>query len=84
MQPFFQLIVQLIGEKSRVACKMNDAATEVWLNTGAHVSLLSHKWLESKLPEVKILEVGELLDSCDSLQVSQVTIQRYHYLGGLI
>ena len=32
--------VQLIGEKSRVACKMNDAATEVWLNTGAHVSLL--------------------------------------------
>ena len=44
---------------------MNDVATQVLLDTGSQVSLLSHKWLESSLPGTKILEVGELLDLCD-------------------
>ena len=43
---------------------MNDAATKVSLDTGAQVSLLLHKRLESNLPGAKILEVGELLDHC--------------------
>ena len=61
-------VVQLIGEKCHVVCKTNDVATPVLLDTGAQVSLLSHNWLESNLPEVKILQVGELLDPCDRLQ----------------
>ena len=39
------------------------------LDTGAQVSLISHKWLESNLPGAKILEVGELLDPFDRLRV---------------
>ena len=61
-------VVHLIGEKCQVACKMNDVATQVFLDTGAQVSLLSHKWQESNLPGGKILEVGELLDPCDRLR----------------
>ena len=61
-------VVQLIGEKFDVACKTNDVATQVLLDTVAQASLLSHKWLESNLPGVKILSVGELLDPCDRLQ----------------
>ena len=38
-------VVQLIGENCRVACKMNDVTTQVLLDTGAQVSLVSHKWL---------------------------------------
>ena len=55
-------VVQLIVEKCQVACKINDLATQVLLDTGAQVYLLSHKWLESNLPGAKILEVGELLN----------------------
>ena len=61
--------VQLIGEKCQVACKINDVATQVLLDTGAQMSVLSHKWLGSNLPAAKILEVGELLDPCDRLRV---------------
>ena len=56
-------VVQLIDEKCQVAWKMNDVATQVLLDTGAQVSLLSHKWLESNLPGAKIL------DPCDRLRV---------------
>ena len=62
-------VVQLIGEKCRIACKMNDVVTQVLLDTGAQVPLLSHKLLESILPGAKILEVRELLDPCDKLRV---------------
>ena len=34
-------VVQLIGEKCHVACKMNDVVTQFLLDTGAQVSLLS-------------------------------------------
>ena len=47
---------------------MNDVATQVSLDTGTQVSLLSHKWLESNLPRAKILEVGKLLDQCCRLR----------------
>ena len=62
-------VVQLIGEKYQVACKLSDVVTYFFLDTGAQVFLLSHKWLESNLPRAKILEVGELLDPCDRLLV---------------
>ena len=48
---------------------MNDVATQVLLDTVAEVSLLSRKWMESKVPGTKILEVGKLLDPCVRLQV---------------
>ena len=60
-------VVQLIGEKCQVACKINDVARHVLFDTGAQVSFLSHKWLESNLPGAKILEVGKLLDPCNRL-----------------
>ena len=34
-------VVQLNGEKYQVACNMNDLVTQVLLDTGAQVSLLS-------------------------------------------
>ena len=34
-------VVQLIGEKCHVACKMNDVVTQFLLDTGAQMSLLS-------------------------------------------
>ena len=64
---------------------MNDVATQVLLDTVAEVSLLSHKWMESKVPGTKILEVGKLLDPCDRLQVQWDNhTERYHSLGGSI
>ena len=62
-------LVQLFGEKCQASCKMNALATHVLLDTGAQVSLLSHKRLESNLPGARILEVGELLDPCDRLRI---------------
>ena len=62
-------VVQLIGEKCQVACKINDVARQVLFDTGAQVSLLSHKWLKSNLPGATILEVGKLLDPCNRLWV---------------
>ena len=35
---------------------MNDVATQVLLDTAAEVSLLSRKWMESKVPGTKIWE----------------------------
>ena len=54
-------VVQLIDEKCQVAWKMNDVATQVLLDTGAQVSLLLHKWLESNLPGAKILDPRDRL-----------------------
>ena len=74
-------VVQLIGEKCQMACKMNDVVTQVLLGTGAQVSLLSHKWLESNLPRAKILEAGELLDPCDRLRVQLGNHTEISFLG---
>ena len=74
-------VVQLIGGKCQVACKMNDVATQVLLDTGVQVSLLSHKWLESNLPGAKILEDGELLDPCDRLGVQWGNHTEIPFLG---
>ena len=74
-------VLQLIGEKCQVACKMNDVVTQVLLVTGAQVSLLSHTWLESNLPGAKILEVGELLDPCDRLRVQWDNQTEISFLG---
>ena len=74
-------VVQLIGEKCQVARKMNDVVTQVLLDTGAQVSLISHKWLESNLPGAKILEVGELLDPFDRLRVQWGNHTEMPYLG---
>ena len=60
---------------------MNDVVTQVLLVTGAQVSLLSHKWLESNLPGAKILEVGELLDPCDRLRVQWDNQTEISFLG---
>ena len=60
-------VVQVIGEKCQVACKINDVARQILFDTGAQVSFLSHKSLESNLPGAKILEVGKLLDPCNRL-----------------
>ena len=60
---------------------MNDVATKVLLDTGAQVSLLSHKWLESNLPGAKILEVVELLDPCDRLRVQWGNHTEIPFLG---
>ena len=62
-------VVQVIGEKCQVACKINDVARQILFDTGAQVSFLSHKWLESNLPGAKILEVRKLLDPCNRLCV---------------
>ena len=74
-------VVQLIGEKCQMACKMNDVVIQVLLGTGAQVSLLSHKWLESNLPRAKILEAGELLDPCDRLRVQLGNHTEISFLG---
>ena len=74
-------VVQLIGEKCQVARKMNDVVTQVLLDTGDQVSLISHKWLESNLPGAKILEVGELLDPFGRLRVQWGNHTEMPYLG---
>ena len=74
-------VVQLNGEKYQVACNMNDLVTQVLLDTGAQVSLLSHKWLKSNLPGAKILEVGELLDPYDRLRVQWGNHAEIPFLG---
>ena len=60
---------------------MNDVATQVSLDTGTQVSLLSHKWLESNLPRAKILEVGKLLDQCCRLRDQWGSHTKILFLG---
>ena len=47
--------------------QLTGLARQVLFDTGAQVSLLSHKWLKSNLPGATILEVGKLLDPCNRL-----------------
>ena len=60
---------------------MNDVFPQVLLCTVAQVSLLSDKWLESNLPQVITLEVGEFLDPCDRLRVQWGNYTEIPFLG---
>ena len=62
-------VVQLIGEKCLLNCKMDGSKTKVLLDTGAQVSLIPKAWLNTHLNEHKISKIEEILDLYDKLRV---------------
>ena len=62
-------VVQLIGEKCLLNCKMNGIKIKFLLDTRAQVSLIPKAWLNTHLNEHKISKIEEILDPCDKLRV---------------
>ena len=55
-------LVNVVGEKCTVRCRLDDVDTECLYDTGAHVSLMSEGWLQSHFPKRKLRNVTELLE----------------------
>ena len=55
-------IVNVIGEQCLINCQFNSQPTELLWDTGAQVSLLNFKWLQSKFPNVQVRPLSELIE----------------------
>ena len=62
-------LANLVGERCVIACQLNEVDTEVLLDTGAQVSLITQNQLRQISPNTEVRNVAELLDEQDSLRV---------------
>ena len=54
-------VVQLVGRKCMVNCKLNGQETEALWDTGAQVSIISWDWVQNNLQECTVQPVEKLL-----------------------
>ena len=62
-------VARLIGEKCLINCRLSKKRTEVLLDTGAQVSLVSQSWLHQHHPDVNIQDIKELMSKEDQPRV---------------
>ena len=55
-------IVNAVGEQCLITCQLNEQPVELLWDTGAQVSLINNKWLESKFPDMCIRPLSELIE----------------------
>ena len=54
-------LVQLIGERPTLDCRLNNEMIQALWDTGAMVSIVSRDWLKEKIPNVTVMSVTEFL-----------------------
>ena len=56
-----QKLVNLVGEKCLISCKVNSVKCKALWDTGAQVSMVSKDWLNRNMPDLKLQKVDEIL-----------------------
>ena len=55
-------LIQLVGRRCEVRCKLNGLETKGLWDTGAMISGVSSKWLRERFPGLEVRDIAELLD----------------------
>ena len=55
-------IAKLVGNQCTITCELNGSFVEVLWDTGAQVSIISQKYLNSRFPGIKLRNISELID----------------------
>ena len=55
-------IAKLVGNQCTITCELNGNFVEVLWDTGAQVSIISQKYLNSRFPGIKLKNISELID----------------------
>ena len=74
-------IAGLVGERCLISCLFNNIETQVLLDTGAQVSIMSKDWYNKKHPHTPMRNINELLDDQDSLQIQWGNGNTIPYVG---
>ena len=74
-------MVNLIGEKCLIKCSLDQEVSEVLLDTGAQVLLISINYLKEHHPTVDLKDIKELLDNADDLNIRWGNNTIISYMG---
>lgn len=74
-------IAHLIGNWCIVSCFFNGLSTEMLLDSGAQVTMVSKAWLESMLPHIKIQSLQSLFTN-QSLEISAANGTEMPFMDG--
>ena len=66
-------LVNLVGEKCLINCKLDETNCQALWDTGAQVSMVSVGWLERHLPNAKLRKLDEILDVTLTLNAANGT-----------
>ena len=62
-------VVELIGDKCLIQCRLNKREASVLLDTGPQVSIFSEDYMQQNHPDAEIKHISHILDEPDSMRV---------------
>lgn len=74
-------VTELVGKKCLVHCYLQGNKTEVLWDTGSQVSAIDEVWKTNYLPNIKLRDIAEIVDSNDPLQVEAANGTEMPYVG---
>ena len=77
----YRKLVKLVGKKSLVDCCLNGKSYQVLWDTGANISIISQKIVQSQFPFASIHKLDELLEDADSFRVQWGNQSDVPYMG---
>lgn len=74
-------VTSLVGRQCLVECHLNHQHLQALWDTGSQVSVIDERWKEESLPNARLRDVSEILDSPDDLRLTAANGTEMPYLG---
>lgn len=74
-------VTSLVGRQCLVKCYLSGHQLQALWDTGSQVSIIDERWKEEYLPDAKLRDVSEILDSPEDLTLTAANGTEMPYLG---
>lgn len=74
-------VTSLVGRQCLIECHLNRHHLQALWDTGSQVSVIDERWKEESLPNARLRDVSEILDSPDDLRLTAANGTEMPYLG---